>query len=206
MFLHKTPSIVQWVYPSLTWRVNTTQKVVYLTFDDGPIPEVTPWVLRQLETFHAKATFFCVGENIVKYPDIFEQVTDAGHAVGNHTYNHLNGWKSSWKDYVANIHRASRVLQEDGKGQKLFRPPYGRITRKQLKALSGFKIIMWDVLSGDFSRKKNPEDCLKKTLVHTKPGAIVVFHDSLKSFQNLRLILPRYLETLSREGYKFDRL
>ena len=206
MFLHKTPSFIQRVYPSLTWRVSARQKTVYLTFDDGPVPEVTPWVLKQLEIFRAKATFFCVGENIIKHPEVFAQVVDAGHAVGNHTYNHLNGWKTSLEDYLDNVRKASEVLGEVKEGQKLFRPPYGRITRRQLKALADFRIIMWEVLSGDFSQNKSPEESLRKTLRHTKPGTIVVFHDSLKSFRNLQQILPAYLETLSGQGYKFERL
>lgn len=188
--------------PSYTWRVPTTEKILYLTFDDGPIPVVTPWVLETLRTYAAKATFFCVGNNVQKYPEVFQQVISEGHAVGNHTFNHLNGWKTETNTYLENVAQCSQIFNSP-----LFRPPYGRLKRQQLKALKkDFSIVMWDVLSGDFSQKLSAEKCLQHVLKNARPGSIVVLHDSLKAERNLRWVLPRVLERYAGLGYAFEAL
>jgi len=188
--------------PSYTWRVPTTEKTLYLTFDDGPIPVVTPWVLETLRTYAAKATFFCVGDNVQKHPEVFQQVISEGHAVGNHTFNHLNGWKTDTNTYLENVAQCSRVFNS-----KLFRPPYGRLRPQQLKALkSEYQIVMWDILSGDFSQKISGDTCLQQVMQYARPGSIVVLHDSLKAERNLRYVLPRVLEGLGGEGFRFEAL
>ena len=202
MYTVKTPKVVKALYSDLIWHMPRTEKVIYLTFDDGPIPEVTPFVLDSLQHFNAKATFFCIGENIDKYPQIFEHVQAAGHSLGNHSQNHLNGWKSSRKDYLQNIELCQQRIQT-----KLFRPPYGKIKRVQAKALrSSFKIIMWDVLSGDFDTRISPEKCLRNVIQHTTSGSIVVFHDSLKAKRNMEYALPRTLQHFTEAGYRFEKL
>ncbi len=205
MFLHRTPKLIQKIYPSLVWRKTTAQKKIYLTFDDGPIPEVTPWVLDELAIFNAKATFFCVGDNVRKHRDIFNKIINQGHSVGNHTYNHLNGWKTSTDEYIENVVLAD---EEIGKhlNSSLFRPPYGRITRSQIKELKTKQLVMWDVLTGDFSQTLDPEVILKKSVKCTTPGSIVVFHDHIKAFENLKFVLPRYLKFFFEKGYGFARL
>jgi peptidoglycan/xylan/chitin deacetylase (PgdA/CDA1 family) len=206
----KTPRLVQHFFSDYSWRIKTKKKDIYLTFDDGPVPDFTPWVLDTLKKFEAKATFFCVGENIQKYPDIYERVIKDQHSVGNHTFNHLQGWKTSTAKYVKNILKAESYLQEAGdkKSIKLFRPPHGRIKPKQARALrkKGYKIIMWDVLSGDFDQRLSKESCLEHTIKHIESGSIVVFHDSVKSFKNLDYVLPKVLEHFSEKGYSFRPL
>ncbi|RCH55556.1 polysaccharide deacetylase family protein [Mucilaginibacter hurinus] len=205
MYLVKTPRWLKLLYPQLIWDIKTSSRCIYLTFDDGPIPIVTPFVLNILKKHQAKATFFCIGDNAKKHPDIFTQVKNEGHAIGNHTYNHLKGWKTDDETYTANYLQADELLNAP-----LFRPPYGRIKRSQIKALKQVRpdinIIMWDVLSGDFDMALKPEDCLKKVLKHTKPGSIIVFHDSLKAFNRLEYVLPRALEVWQKEGYTFEIL
>jgi len=202
MFLAKTPAFLPFLMPSYTWRVPTTEKTLYLTFDDGPIPVVTPWVLETLRTYAAKATFFCVGDNVQKHPEVFQQVISEGHAVGNHTFNHLNGWKTDTNTYLENVAQCSRVFNS-----KLFRPPYGRLRPQQLKALkSEYQIVMWDILSGDFSQKISGDTCLQQVMQYARPGSIVVLHDSLKAERNLRYVLPRVLEGLGGEGFRFEAL
>jgi len=205
MYLVKTPWLLKQLYPNLLWNNSRTGNRIYLTFDDGPIPIVTPFVLNILKQHDAKATFFCIGDNINKHPDIFEQVKNAGHAIGNHTYNHLKGWKTEDKTYLDNFLKADASVRSD-----LFRPPYGRIKRSQIKLLKqarpDLKIVMWDVLSGDFDINLKPEDCLKNVLKHTGPGSIIVFHDSLKAFDRLQYVLPRAMEEWSRKGYEFGLL
>lgn len=204
MYLVKTPWLLKKLYPELIWNVNQTNRCcIYLTFDDGPIPIVTPFVLNILKQYNAKATFFCIGDNVSKHPDIFRQVVNDGHAVGNHTYNHLKGWKTDNKTYLDNFLLADKILHTN-----LFRPPYGRIKKQQVMDLKSvkpdIKIIMWDVLSGDFDIDLKPEDCLKNVLKHTEAGSIVVFHDSLKAFDRLKFVLPRAMEIWSKEGYCFE--
>ncbi len=202
MFIAKTPAFLQDLMPALTWRQPTDEKILYLTFDDGPIPEVTPWVLETLRAYAAKATFFCVGDNVQKHPEVFRKVLAEGHSVGNHTFNHLNGWKTDTKTYLDNVAQCSRVLDS-----RLFRPPYGRLKLRQMQALKkDFRIVMWDVLSGDFSQKLSPEDCLQQVRRHARPGSIVVLHDSLKAERNLRWVLPRVLEGFRERGYQFEAI
>ncbi len=213
-YLIKTPWIVQRFFHNYSWRIHTSKKEIYLTFDDGPVPDFTPWVLKTLEEHNAKATFFCVGENIQKHPLIYQDILDAGHAVGNHTFNHLVGWKTPTQKYVKNILKAEGYLQPDSKkdraktGSKLFRPPHGRIRPLQAKILrkKGYKIVMWDVLSGDFDQRLSKEECFELTAKSIQNGSIVVFHDSDKSFRNLDYVLPRILKHFREMGYDFKPL
>lgn len=202
MYLVKTPRFIQNLFPNFTWHIPTQEKVLYLTFDDGPIPEVTPWVLDVLAKYDAKATFFCVGDNVNRHPDIFQQVVSAGHAVGSHTFNHLNGWATDNIPYFHNIrHCANQV------NSVLFRPPYGRLKPKQAQFLQRhYRIVMWDVLSGDFDPDVEPEQCLNNVIDNVRPGSIVVFHDSLKAKENLTYTLPKVLEHFKSQGYAFDKL
>lgn len=180
------------------------EKAIYLTFDDGPIPDVTEFALSTLASFGAKATFFCIGDNVRKHPAIFQKVVEGGHSIGNHTFNHMNGWKSDDREYLQNVGLCD---QELGISTPLFRPPYGRIKRVQAKPLLPHKkIIMWDVLSGDFSPQITPEVCLEKSIKHTKNGSIVLFHDSIKASGNMTHTLPRYLEHFANLGYRFEAI
>ncbi|MFT6969936.1 MAG: peptidoglycan/xylan/chitin deacetylase (PgdA/CDA1 family) [Roseivirga sp.] len=206
MLLHKTPLLLQWLYPNLVWKMKTDAKIIYLTFDDGPIPEVTPWVLNTLDKFNAKATFFCVGDNIKKYPEVFKQVVSKGHSIGNHTFSHLNGWKTERTVYLKDFLSCEQELRNKEMTSNLFRPPYGRITPKQIGQLKSRQIIMWDVLSGDFSNKIQPEQVLANSIKYSSEGSIIVFHDSLKAFKNLKYTLSQYLEHFSQQGYQFQSL
>ncbi|MEZ5031928.1 MAG: polysaccharide deacetylase family protein [Saprospiraceae bacterium] len=200
MYLVHTPQIIQSLFPRFTWRMPSDEKVVHLTFDDGPIPEVTPWVLEQLDRYDAKATFFCVGHNVDKHPDVYEQVVEAGHLTGNHTYHHLDGWNTDNITYFHNIRKAARKVNSN-----LFRPPYGRILPSQAQFLKRhYQVVLWDVLSGDFDPALSPEDCLNNVLRHVRPGSIVVFHDSLKTMKTLQYVLPRVLAHLDAQGYRFE--
>jgi peptidoglycan-N-acetylglucosamine deacetylase len=205
MYLVKTPWLLKKLYPPLMWNKSRKNHYIYLTFDDGPIPIVTPFVLNILRQYNAKATFFCIGDNVSKHPDVFEQVKNAGHSIGNHTFNHLKGWKTDDKTYVENFLKADELLDTN-----LFRPPYGRIKRSQIKLIKKIKpgthIIMWDVLSGDFDIDLKPETCLQHVLRYTANGSIVVFHDSLKAFDRLEYVLPRAMEEWSKMGYEFNTL
>ena len=197
----KTPGWLKRVYNSCVWKMPVTEKVIYLTFDDGPHPVVTPYVLAELDKYNAKATFFCIGKNVVANAGVYEQIIQKGHATGNHTYNHLNGWKTNDDHYLDNITAAGKCIVSH-----LFRPPYGRIRRSQMRKLSEMKIIMWTVLSGDFDTGISNEKCLDNVLKNTARGSIVVFHDSEKAFENLRYALPKVLEYFSEEGYRFEKL
>ena len=205
MYLVKTPRLLKLLYPQLTWDKNNGDRTIYLTFDDGPIPIVTPFVLNILERYKAKATFFCIGDNVSKHTEIFNNVKAAGHTIGNHTFNHLKGWITDDETYLQNFIKADDLLQS-----RLFRPPYGRIKRSQIKLLKqkrpDLEIIMWDVLSGDFDVNLSAEKCLQNVLKHTRPGSIIVFHDSLKAFDRLEYVLPKAMEVWSKEGYKFEHL
>lgn len=203
--IFRTPRLLPWIYPELTWRVTTTQKEIYLTFDDGPVPGPTEFVLETLAQHQAKATFFCIGDNVRKHPQIFTKLVQAGHSVGNHTFNHLPGWRYSTAEYIDNIARCQReFILHQVTPAPIFRPPYGRISFSQIRALKGdYRIIMWDVLTRDYTRSLTPERCLAGTIQATRSGSIVVFHDSLKAERSLRYVLPRYLQYLRDEGYAF---
>lgn len=206
--LHRIPSWFQNLFPGYTWNVKSEDKVIYLTFDDGPIPEITEWVLKVLDEFNAKASFFVVGENVTKNPQIFKQVIDTGHTVGNHTYNHMKGWRTSVQKYIDNVKKGSEVIVANGgEYPSCFRPPHGRIKPIQAKILrEQYKLIMWSVLSVDYDKSLKAENCLKNTIAATVPGSIVVFHDSVKAEKNLRYVLPKYMTHFSKLGYTFKKL
>ena len=206
----KIPIWVQWIFPQRIWSFKKIPDTVYLTFDDGPIPSVTPWVLSELKKHNAKATFFCVGDNIAKNQSILESIISEGHAIGNHTYNHLNGWKTETTEYIKNIQKTQQLVNDIDPLQKgpLFRPPFGKLTSTQSRELQklGYKIIMWDVLSQDFDPNISNETCLQNVIKNIKVGSIIVFHDSLKSEKKLRYILPRVLEFVDSKGWKCDEI
>ena len=188
------------LYPSLIWKITTTTKELFLTFDDGPHPEATPFVLDTLALYDAKATFFCIGKNVAQYPEIYKRTIEEGHRAGNHTHNHLNGWNTDTEIYSHNISEAAVLIKSN-----LFRPPYGRIKRSQVKAIiPNFKIIMWDVLSGDFDTSLPGERSLDHAIKHSQPGSILVFHDSDKAFKTMKFVLPKVLEHFSKLGYTFS--
>jgi peptidoglycan/xylan/chitin deacetylase (PgdA/CDA1 family) len=203
----KTPWIAKKLFPNYIWNLPARQNEVYLTFDDGPHPTITPWVLNELKRFNAHATFFCIGNNVQRFPEIYRAIIDEGHAVGNHTYHHLNGWKTEEKKYLKDIEEASLLIRSN-----LFRPPYGRIKSKQAQQIKSAirsdnaRIIMWDVLSGDFDQYYSGEQCVDNVVENTGPGAIIVFHDSEKAFQNLEYALPKVLEYLNNDGYIFKKI
>jgi peptidoglycan/xylan/chitin deacetylase (PgdA/CDA1 family) len=203
----KTPGWLKRIYDSYIWSIPVNDKILFLTFDDGPHPEATPFVLKELKKHNALATFFCIGKNVLSYPGIYKQIIHEGHSVGNHTYNHLNGWKTSNDEYLKDIALASQEIDSD-----LFRPPYGRITSLQAKNLKPVmrgkepKVIMWDVLSGDFDISCTPEQCLTNVLLASVSGSIIVFHDSEKAFSKLAYTLPRILNHFSEKGYLFKSL
>ncbi len=202
MYLVKTPKFIQNLFPNFLWKIPTSEKVLYLTFDDGPIPQVTPWVLEQLRRFDAKATFFCVGENVKKHRHVFEQVIGQGHSVGNHTFNHINGWGADNINYFHNIRHCARLVNSS-----LFRPPYGRLMPKQTQFLQRhYRIVMWDVLSGDFDEQLNAEQCYNNVVKHATKGSIIVFHDSLKAQPRLKAVLPKVLAHFTEQGYRFESL
>lgn len=197
----KTPWLLKKLFPSLVWDIKTDEKILYLTFDDGPHPAATTFVLDHLKKYNAKATFFCIGKNVTADLYLYKRILDEGHRVGNHTQNHLNGWKVSNTEYFGDI--AEAALHIDS---KLFRPPYGKITPFEIKNLKhiGWKIIMWDVLSGDFDIHVTPQQCAENVVFRSRPGSIVVFHDSEKAFNRLQYALPKVLEHFSAKGYSFQ--
>ncbi|QSE97175.1 polysaccharide deacetylase family protein [Fulvivirga lutea] len=204
MFFHRTPRFVQQLYPSLIWRKKTKDKILFLTFDDGPIPSLTEFILNTLQENHIQATFFCVGGNLKKNRTIAVRAIEEGHQLGNHTFNHLNGWKNSASDYLNNIVECERELHSLDQNKGLFRPPYGKLKRSQIKLIKkNHKIIMWDVLSGDYSKSISPKDCLYNTIKATNRGSIVLFHDNVKAEKNIRYALPRYIEHYQKKGYSF---
>ena len=205
----KTNSFIKKIFSKYIWDIPNTENKIYLTFDDGPIPEITEWVLEELKKYNAKATFFCIGDNIEKHPEIFKKVIHEGHAIGNHTFNHLNGWETTTENYIQNVKLAETANRKlNTVNCNLFRPPYGKIKSSQSNRLIqlGYKIIMWDVLSADFDPTISPEKCLKNVIPNVESGSIIVFHDSLKASPNLKYTLPRTLEFLSKKGFVFDAI
>jgi peptidoglycan/xylan/chitin deacetylase (PgdA/CDA1 family) len=208
MRFFRTPFLLPLLYPRLIWRMPSTGKELYLTFDDGPVPGPTEFVLDVLKQYRVTASFFCIGDNVRQYPEIFLRILREGHAVGNHTYHHLNGWKTPAHDYMINVRMFDATAQAAGYRPvtRYFRPPYGRITRTQIGLLKDYSIVMWDVLSYDFSSSLSPDECLDQTTRASRPGSIVVFHDSHKAWNNLSFVLPRYIENMRNEGYTFHTL
>jgi peptidoglycan/xylan/chitin deacetylase (PgdA/CDA1 family) len=202
MFTYTIPLWLQSLFSGVTWKVKTKGREVYITFDDGPHPEITPWVLQQLDKHNAKATFFCVGDNVRKYPDTYKQLLASGHKVGNHTFNHLNGWKTRDADYIENVKKCSGFVES-----KLFRPPYGRITFSQIRKLrSEYRIIMWDILTGDFNKDLKVEQRKQQIKNTISPGSVLVFHDSEKAEKNLKLLLPDILDFCVKKEFTFERI
>ncbi|WP_395052940.1 polysaccharide deacetylase family protein [Flavobacterium sp.] len=218
----KTHRIIKKIFSNYIWDIPNAENKVYLTFDDGPTPEITEWTLKLLEKHNAKATFFCIGDNVNKFPAIYQKIISSKHAVGNHTFNHLNGWKTENNIYFENVKQCQNTLEintnnskqfqeletQNSKLETLFRPPYGKIKPSQSKILRklGYKIIMWDVISYDFDPAISKEECLENVLKNVKSGSIIVFHDSQKAFTNLEYVLPRTLEFLSEKGFVCDRI
>lgn len=193
-FYQKTPRLLQKIFPNFEWKGN--QNAIHLTFDDGPHPEITTWVLNQLDIYQFKATFFCVGQNAELYPEITQEILKRGHQIGNHTMHHLKGWKNPFNTYLDDVEACHAIIPS-----KLFRPPYGRITLKQAKALkSKYRIIMWTLLSCDYLKDLDCDESLSNLKKHTKNGSIIVFHDSLKAEKNLKVLLPQYLQFVNNQG------
>ncbi len=202
MFNIKTSNIAEKILPTTTWSYPNKQQEIFLTFDDGPVPDTTPWLLDLLDEYKAKATFFLIGKNAEKNPDLYQRIIKNGHMVGNHTYSHVSGWKLGFKKYIEDINLASKILDTN-----LFRPPYGKITPAQLKYLKEkYNIVFWDVLSYDFNPKITGEKCLINVLSKYKDGSIIVFHDSVKAFKNLQYALPRVLDHFKNLNYKFGTI
>ena len=200
----KTPWLLQKIYPSCIWKMPPDNQHVYLSFDDGPHPEVTPFVLDCLKEYHWTATFFCIGKNAEENPELIERILNEGHSIGNHTFNHLNGWRVSDKDYFKNIVKTRETLNTN-----LFRPPYGRATHFQIRCLSdslAFKVIMWTVLSGDFDPELSKEGCFKNVYSNLESGNIIVFHDSKKAEEKLKYALPLVLEEMKKAGLKSEKI
>lgn len=203
MYLVKTPWIVKQIFPEFIWSIDTNEKNIYLTFDDGPHPTITLFVLETLKKYNAKATFFCIGKNVEAHQDVYKKIVDEGHSIGNHTQLHLSGWKIDKATYIADV-----ILAREFINSNLFRPPYGKLKKNQAKSLNEkkYKIIMWDVLSGDFDKNITKEKCLQNVISKTQQGSIVVFHDSEKAFEKLEYCLDKVLEHFSQLGFTFKAL
>ena len=202
MLIEQTPDFIRKLIPGAVWRLPQKEKTVYLTFDDGPIPEVTPWVLDLLKKYNIKATFFCVGDNVRKHPEVFKMVVSAGHSVGNHTFNHLQGFKVRSGKYVENVELADSYIRSN-----LFRPPHGHLRIRQGTKLSKkFRFVMWDVITRDYNMKLSGEYVLNVVKRYVRNGSIIVFHDSIKAEKNMKYALPRAIEFLLSEGYKFEKI
>ncbi|WP_111307700.1 polysaccharide deacetylase family protein [Confluentibacter sediminis] len=209
----KIPLVAKKMFPNYVWDIPTKDKILYLTFDDGPTPEITDWTLNTLKAFNAKATFFCIGKNIANHPDIFQNVLNDGHAIGNHTYNHIKGWKTKAADYLLDIKKTQDMINSQMNNSlsskvNLFRPPYGQITPKQGKELMllGYKIVMWDIISFDWDKTISEDTCLKNVISKSTSGSVIVFHDSVKASKNMQYTLPKTLEYFSDKGYNFRPL
>ena len=202
MFIEQPPFFYRALFPGVIWRIPSDKKCVYLTFDDGPIPEITPWVLDTLDRYGIKATFFCVGDNVRKCPEVYQMILNRGHSVGNHTFNHIQGIRFWTKNYVANVKKAAELIKSN-----LFRPPHGHMRFPQVLMLrSSYKIIMWDVVTRDYSPHMTPNGVLNVVKNYTRNGSIIVFHDSLKSEVNMKGALPRAIEWLQQNGYEFKTI
>lgn len=203
MFIEQPPLIYRLLFPGGQWRIPVKgQKTIYLTFDDGPIPDITPWVLDLLDEYNIKATFFCVGDNVRKYPEIYEEVLRRGHQVGNHTFNHVQGIRTLSKNYIENVEKASEYIKSS-----LFRPPHGHMRSPQFFYLrKKYRIILWDVVTRDYSNKQSPEKVLQNVKRYTRDGSVIVFHDSLKAEKNMKYALPRSIEWLLEQGYTFETI
>ena len=198
-----SPWWLRTLYPSLLWHKSRKEKVVYLTFDDGPHPEITPWVLEQLAHYDFTATFFLIGDNARKYPEVAQRISEAGHLTGNHTFHHVNGWKTDLQTYLKEVKECAPYADPG-----YFRPPYGRISRKQAKAViqNGYQVVMWDAISGDFDLQANSEQCFNNVKRYLKPGSIIVFHDSEKAWPRLKETLPKTLQLIREKGLVSQRL
>lgn len=203
MYRVRPPYLLKKIYSQGgVWRKDKEEKKIYLTFDDGPVPEVTPWVLDILKANAIEATFFCVGENVEKHKELYQRILREQHTVGNHTYNHISGWKTPLFTYLKNVDKCAKKVRST-----LFRPPYGRIRKKQQRALEQrYTIVMWDVLTGDYDQNTSPQKCLRNALKYTRNGSIIVFHDSLKAKRNIQYALPRFIEQVKAKGYTFEKL
>lgn len=204
-YLAKTPKWVKKLFPDSIWEMPGTPNTLYLTFDDGPHPKITGFVLDELLKYNARATFFCIGKNVLENPRIYNRILEEKHAIGNHTHNHLDGWKTPKTEYLHNIEEAAKHIDSD-----LFRPPYGRITTKQHQELrkrnSPFRIVMWTVLSGDFDVNITPEQCCENVIKNAESGSVIVFHDSDKAYERLKHTLPLVLKYFSEKGYQFEKI
>ncbi|MFN8415400.1 MAG: polysaccharide deacetylase family protein [Cytophagaceae bacterium] len=217
LYLNHYGWLLKFFYPGLEWRLeHPDQKVLYLTFDDGPVPQATPWVLDTLDEYGIKATFFCVGGNLEKYPELYKDILKRGHRTANHTYNHLNGWNHSDDYYFANIMACESIMEkleeeveipQEWRERRLFRPPYGKIKRIQSDYLQEiYRVVMWDVITGDFDLQRGKEKCLKTALEARRNGSIIIFHDSVKSIANVKYALPKFIEDSLEKGYTFETL
>lgn len=199
MLIEQPPKILRWLYPRAFWRMNKREKAVYLTFDDGPIPEITPWVLDLLDKYNIKATFFLVGDNVRKHPEEFKMIVDRGHRLGNHTFNHIRGFEYRSKNYLANTDKANELIQTN-----LFRPPHGHMSWSQYMVLRHkYQIVMWDLVTRDYSKRLNGPQVLTKVKKYMRNGSIITFHDSIKAEKNMKYALPRAIEWLKEQGYEF---
>jgi peptidoglycan/xylan/chitin deacetylase (PgdA/CDA1 family) len=197
--LVRPPQLLRSLYKGSLWRMDKKEAIIYLTFDDGPIPELTPWVLDILKEYDVKATFFCVGDNIAKNPTIFDRILEEGHQIGNHTYNHVKGWELTNANYLDNVEKCQILTKTN-----LFRPPYGRIKKNQFKAINkDYKVVFWDVLSYDYDKMTSPKKCLYNSIKYTRNGSVIVFHDNIKAQKNLKFALPQYIEHFLKLNYKF---
>jgi peptidoglycan/xylan/chitin deacetylase (PgdA/CDA1 family) len=208
----RTPFFLPWIYPYARWRMATAEPEIFLTFDDGPVPGPTDFVLEELGKRDVRATFFCIGDNVRKHPDLFRRVVNEGHAVGNHTFHHLNGWRTPTPDYLNDVLECQEefarqwpVATPPG-SPPLFRPPYGRIKKAQAKGLAGYRLVMWDILTFDYNGKIPREKCLRGAIRAVRPGSIVVFHDSYKAERNLTYAFPRFMDHCLEQGYSFKAI
>lgn len=202
-FPARIPSWIKWIYPSFVWQMPGDEKALYLTFDDGPHPTITPIVLDLLLKYNAKATFFCIGDRVKRYPEIMERIRLEGHAVGNHTQHHVNGWSTSDTDYIDQVNQAAEFIPS-----KLFRPPYGRIKRSQAGLLQkeGYKVVMWTILSADYDHKLSKEECLCRVVRRIESGDIYLFHDSEKGEERMLAALPNLLKVATDKGFLFKKI